>query len=75
MSLHYQDLENYCLRFAVHHLTAVVQTESFAKLDEATLKQFIARVAEMGAFRYWSNLSLIGNPNLSIINVILSQNS
>lgn len=47
-----QDLENYCLRFAVHHLTAVVQTESFAKLDEATLKQFIARVAEMGAFRY-----------------------
>lgn len=47
-----QDLEDYCLRFAVHHLTAVVQTEAFAKLEETTMKHFISRVAAMGAFRY-----------------------
>nr|CAH0100079.1 unnamed protein product [Daphnia galeata] len=47
-----QDLEEYCLRFAVHHLTAVVQTETFSKLEEATMKHFISRVARMGAFRY-----------------------
>lgn len=48
----FQDLEEYCLRFAVHHLTAVVQTETFSKLEEATMKHFISRVARMGAFRY-----------------------
>ena len=47
-----QDLEEYCLRFAVHHLTAVVQSDAFSKLDESSLKQFITRVAQMGAFRY-----------------------
>lgn len=47
-----QDLEDYCLRFAVHHLTAVVQTEAFSKLDEATMKHLITRLATMGAFRY-----------------------
>lgn len=47
-----QELEEHCLRFAVHHLTAVVRSEAFARLDEATLKQFIAKVADMGAFRY-----------------------
>ncbi|XP_064456024.1 RCC1 and BTB domain-containing protein 1-like [Ornithodoros turicata] len=47
-----KDLEEYCFRFAMNHLTAVVQTEAFNKLDEATVKTFIAKAATYGAFKY-----------------------
>ncbi|XP_014672354.1 PREDICTED: RCC1 and BTB domain-containing protein 1-like [Priapulus caudatus] len=46
-----KELEEFCLRFAVNHLTAVTQSEAFAELDEATLKRFIQRAATQGAFR------------------------
>ena len=45
-------LEDYCFRFALVHLTAVVQTEAFNKLDESTLKAFITKAALNGAFRH-----------------------
>jgi len=47
-----QELQDFCLQFSVHHLTAVVQTEAFTKLDESSLKQFISRIGPLGAFRY-----------------------
>ncbi|XP_076311235.1 RCC1 and BTB domain-containing protein 1-like isoform X1 [Tachypleus tridentatus] len=34
-----KNLEDFCLRFAVNHLTAVVQTDAFNKLDELTVKK------------------------------------
>ncbi|XP_072180243.1 RCC1 and BTB domain-containing protein 1-like [Diadema setosum] len=46
------DLEAFCFKFAVNHMTAVVQTEAFKKLDEAYVKDFIQRAAEWGAFKY-----------------------
>jgi hypothetical protein len=32
-------------------MTAVTQTEAFAKLDESTVKDFITKAAQNGAFR------------------------
>ncbi|CAG2119755.1 unnamed protein product, partial [Medioppia subpectinata] len=45
-------LEDYCFRFALIHLTAVVQTDAFNRLDETTLKSFITKAALNGAFRH-----------------------
>lgn len=47
-----KDLEEYCFRFAMNHLTAVVQTEAFSNLDESTVKTFIKKAATYGAFKY-----------------------
>ncbi|GAB6029092.1 RCC1 and BTB domain-containing protein 2 [Chamberlinius hualienensis] len=47
-----KDLEEFCFRFAVNHLTAVVQTEAFSQLDESTIKGFILKAAVEGAFKY-----------------------
>ena len=33
-------------------MTAVTQTEAFQKLDESTLKDFILRASQWGAFKY-----------------------
>ncbi|XP_014678367.1 PREDICTED: LOW QUALITY PROTEIN: RCC1 and BTB domain-containing protein 1-like [Priapulus caudatus] len=46
-----QELEEFCLRFALNHMTAVTQSEAFTELDEATLKRFIQRAATQGAFK------------------------
>ena len=37
----------------MNHMTAVTQTEAFAHLDEAVMKNFIVRAAQSGAFKYW----------------------
>jgi len=52
-ALRYQakDLEEFCLRYSLNHMTAVTQSESFANLDEATVKFFIQEAAVRGAFK------------------------
>ncbi|XP_013780686.1 RCC1 and BTB domain-containing protein 1-like [Limulus polyphemus] len=47
-----KELEDFCFRFALNHLTAVAQTEAFNKLDELTIKNFIFKAAQQGAFKY-----------------------
>jgi RCC1 and BTB domain-containing protein len=49
--LNFRDLEEFCFRFCLNHMTAVTQTEAFAKLDESTVKDFITKAAKNGAFR------------------------
>nr|XP_006817818.1 PREDICTED: RCC1 and BTB domain-containing protein 1-like [Saccoglossus kowalevskii] len=46
-----KDLEEFCFQFAMNHMTAVTQTDAFAKLDEYTLKNFITKAAVCGAFK------------------------
>lgn len=46
------DLQQFCFRFCLNHMTAVTQTESFAQLDEITVKNFIMAAAKNGAFKY-----------------------
>ncbi|XP_031564705.1 RCC1 and BTB domain-containing protein 1-like [Actinia tenebrosa] len=45
-------LEEFCFQFCVNHLTAVSQTDAFAHLDEATLKGFVQKAGQRGAFKY-----------------------
>lgn len=47
-----KDLEEFCFRFAMNHLTAVVQTEAFNRLEGSTIKTFISKAAVYGAFKY-----------------------
>ena len=46
-----QELEEFCLRFALNHMTAVVQSDTFMKLDPLIMKDFIAEAAKNGAFK------------------------
>ncbi|XP_011138650.1 RCC1 and BTB domain-containing protein 1 isoform X1 [Harpegnathos saltator] len=46
-----QELEEFCFKFALNHMTAVIQTENFAKLDEKILKIFIVKAAKAGVFK------------------------
>jgi len=46
-----QELEDFCFKFSLNHMTAVTQTEAFAKLDEGTVKDFITKAAQNGAFK------------------------
>ncbi|XP_015183789.1 PREDICTED: RCC1 and BTB domain-containing protein 1-like isoform X2 [Polistes dominula] len=46
-----QELEDFCFKFALNHMTAVIQTTNFAKLDETTVKTFIIKAAQSGAFK------------------------
>ncbi|XP_033122621.1 RCC1 and BTB domain-containing protein 1-like isoform X2 [Anneissia japonica] len=46
------ELEDFCFKFSMNHLTAVVQTEAFQKLDEFTVKTLIKNAAQWGAFKY-----------------------
>ena len=39
-----RELEEFCFKFSLNHMTAVTQTEAFAKLDEGTVKDFIMKV-------------------------------
>ena len=48
-----QELEDFCFKFAVNHMTAVVQTDAFHNLDEVYLKEFLNKAAQWGAFKYW----------------------
>lgn len=45
-----KELEECCLKFALNHMTEVMQTENFAKLDESMKKTFIEKATQGGAF-------------------------
>ncbi|XP_061571831.1 RCC1 and BTB domain-containing protein 1 isoform X2 [Cololabis saira] len=46
-----EDLEDFCFRFCVNHLTQVTQTEAFWEVDGAMLKDFISKASCCGAFK------------------------
>lgn len=46
------DLEEFCFKFCINHLTAVTQTKAFNHLDEGTVKEFIKKAGKYGAFKY-----------------------
>uniref|UniRef100_A0A7N8YD53 Regulator of chromosome condensation (RCC1) and BTB (POZ) domain containing protein 1 n=1 Tax=Mastacembelus armatus TaxID=205130 RepID=A0A7N8YD53_9TELE len=46
-----EDLEEFCFRFCVNHLTQVTQTVAFWQVDGAMLKEFISRASHYGAFK------------------------
>ncbi|XP_014258903.1 RCC1 and BTB domain-containing protein 1-like isoform X2 [Cimex lectularius] len=46
-----KELEDFCFNFALIHMTQVVLSKGFSSLDEVTVKNFIARAAEAGAFK------------------------
>lgn len=46
-----EELEDFCFKFSLNHMTAVVQTEAFERLDESILKDFIIKAAVHGAFK------------------------
>uniref|UniRef100_A0AAQ4RKY3 RCC1 and BTB domain containing protein 2 n=1 Tax=Gasterosteus aculeatus aculeatus TaxID=481459 RepID=A0AAQ4RKY3_GASAC len=46
-----RDLEEYCFKFCVNHLTAVTQTQAFADMDHDLLKNFISKASRYGAFK------------------------
>ncbi|XP_018368579.1 PREDICTED: RCC1 and BTB domain-containing protein 1-like [Trachymyrmex cornetzi] len=46
-----EELEEFCIRFAINHMTAVTQTESFANLNGNTLKTFIIKIGKAGVFK------------------------
>ena len=46
-----KDLEEFCFKFCLNHMTDVTQTEAFVKLDDETCKAFIAKAARSGAFK------------------------
>ncbi|XP_019733944.1 RCC1 and BTB domain-containing protein 1 [Hippocampus comes] len=47
-----EDLEEFCFRFCISHLTQVTQTPTFSQVDGNMLKGFIIRASYCGAFRY-----------------------
>ncbi|XP_061158754.1 RCC1 and BTB domain-containing protein 1-like [Syngnathus typhle] len=47
-----EDLEEFCFRFCISHLTQVTQTPTFSQVDGNVLKGFIIRASYAGAFRY-----------------------
>lgn len=46
-----EDLEDFCFRFCVSHMTQVTQTQAFWQSDGAMLKEFISRASRCGAFK------------------------
>lgn len=46
-----RDLEEFCFKFCVNHLTAVTQTQAFAEMDHGLLKNFISKASRYGAFK------------------------
>uniref|UniRef100_A0A3B5K3X4 RCC1 and BTB domain containing protein 2 n=2 Tax=Takifugu rubripes TaxID=31033 RepID=A0A3B5K3X4_TAKRU len=46
-----RDLEDFCFKFCVNHLTAVTQTHAFADMDHELLKNFISKASRYGAFK------------------------
>ena len=48
-----QDLEEFCFKFCVNHLTEVTQTAAFWQIDGNMLKDFICRASRYGAFKNW----------------------
>ncbi|RUS86421.1 hypothetical protein EGW08_005799, partial [Elysia chlorotica] len=46
-----KQLEEFCFRFALNHMTAVTQTEALHELDDQVLKDFIVKASQAGAFK------------------------
>ncbi|KAJ8410061.1 hypothetical protein AAFF_G00211020 [Aldrovandia affinis] len=46
-----EDLEEFCFRFCVNHLTEVTRTAAFWQIDGNMLKEFICRASRCGAFK------------------------
>ncbi|XP_077172731.1 RCC1 and BTB domain-containing protein 2 [Paroedura picta] len=46
-----KDLEEFCFRFCINHLTVVTQTMGFAEMDHDLLKNFISKASKVGAFK------------------------
>lgn len=46
-----EDLEEFCFKFCVNHLTEVTQTAAFWQIDGNLLKDFICRASRCGAFK------------------------
>nr|XP_061799862.1 RCC1 and BTB domain-containing protein 1-like isoform X1 [Nerophis lumbriciformis] len=46
-----EDLEDFCFKFCVNHLTQVTQTDAFVQIDGDLLKDFICRASRCGAFK------------------------
>ena len=47
-----KELEDFCFRFVLNHMTAVTQSEAFMHLDEAITKNLIRMAAQLGAFKF-----------------------
>ncbi|XP_061463580.1 RCC1 and BTB domain-containing protein 2 isoform X3 [Rhineura floridana] len=46
-----KELEEFCFRFCINHLTVVTQTPGFAEMDHDLLKNFISKASRVGAFK------------------------
>ncbi|XP_023712816.2 RCC1 and BTB domain-containing protein 1 [Cryptotermes secundus] len=46
-----KELEEYCFKFSLNHMTAIIQTEGFTSLEEPIVKDFIRKAAKFGAFK------------------------
>jgi len=46
-----KELEEFCFKFSLNHMTAIIETEGFTSLDEQTVKGFIRKAAKFGAFK------------------------
>ncbi|XP_071197060.1 RCC1 and BTB domain-containing protein 1-like isoform X8 [Salvelinus alpinus] len=46
-----EDLEEFCFKFCVNHLTEVTQTAAFWQIEGNLLKEFICRASRCGAFK------------------------
>ncbi|XP_053563999.1 RCC1 and BTB domain-containing protein 2 isoform X2 [Bombina bombina] len=46
-----QDLEDFCFRFCINHMTVITQTDAFAEMDSDLLKNFINKASKAGAFK------------------------
>ncbi|XP_011053149.1 PREDICTED: RCC1 and BTB domain-containing protein 1-like [Acromyrmex echinatior] len=46
-----KELEEFCVQLAVGHMTTVVETENFAKLDQNLMKTFIIKASKAGCFK------------------------
>ncbi|XP_076669800.1 RCC1 and BTB domain-containing protein 1 isoform X2 [Andrena cerasifolii] len=46
-----KELEVYCILYALKHMTVVVNTPYFSELDQLTMKSFIIKAANAGAFK------------------------
>ncbi|ODN05802.1 RCC1 and BTB domain-containing protein 1 [Orchesella cincta] len=52
ISYNAKELEEFSFQYMLHHLTAVVQSDSFQDLDGDTIRNLMIQLAKNGAFRY-----------------------
>jgi hypothetical protein len=51
LNLCFQELEEFCFKFSLNHMTAIIETEGFTSLDDQIVKSFIRKAAKFGAFK------------------------